>query len=75
MADGDSNGAQPCVIVIGVVRNKEGIHLKLVIVDEIEGGVYETLKAVAEQRSSRQPDGKVGVRTNPSLSSVVYKEK
>ncbi len=48
MVDCDSNGAQPRVFVIGLVGNKESVHLELFAADEIEGGVHETLEAVAE---------------------------
>ena len=61
VVDGDSNGPQPGVVIIGVIRNKESIHLELVIADEVENGVGLTLKRVAEQSSSRQPDSKVWV--------------
>ena len=61
MVDGDSNGSQPGVVIIGVIRNKESIHLELVVADEVENGVGLTLKGVAEQSSSRQPDSKVWV--------------
>ena len=48
MPDSDSNGAQPGVVVIGVVRNKESIHLELVVADEVKGGICATLKAITE---------------------------
>ena len=75
LADSDSNGAQPGVVIVGVVRNKESIHLKLVIADQVEGGVALTLEGVAEQSSSRQPDGKMWVRANASLSLINYNKK
>ena len=42
--DSDSNGAQPGAVVFGIVRNKETIHLELIIADE----VALTLEGVAE---------------------------
>lgn len=46
--DGDSNGSQPSVLPVGVVWNKESIHLEVVIADEVEGRVVDTLESVAE---------------------------
>ena len=74
MVDSDSNGAQPGVVIVGVVGNKESIHLEPVIADEVESGVGLTLEGVAEQ-TSRQPDGKVWVRANANLSLINYKNK
>ena len=71
MADSDSNGAQPGVIIVCVISNKESIHLELVVADKVENGVGLALEGVAEQSSSRQPDGKVWVRANASLFLVV----
>ena len=52
MEDGDSNGPQPSVVPGSVIRNKESIHLKLLIADKVEGGVVQSLESVAEQTSS-----------------------
>ena len=59
MVDSDSNGAQPGVVIVGVISNKESIHLELVVADKVENGVGSALEGVAEQSSSRQPDGLV----------------
>ena len=75
MVDGDSNGAQPGVVIVGVVRNKESIHLELVIADQVEDGVALTLEGVAEQSSSGQPDGKMWVRANASLFIIVCNQQ
>ena len=75
MADSDSNGAQPGVVIVCVIGNKESIHLELVVADKVENGVGLALEGVAEQSSSRQPDGKVWVRANASLSLINYKNK
>ncbi len=75
VVDSDSNGAQPDVVMIGVIGDKESIHLKLVIADKIENGVSLTLEGVAEQSSSRQPDGKVWIRANASLFIIICKEQ
>ena len=63
MEGSDSNGTQPCVVVVGGIRNKESIHLKVVVAKEVEGGVVATLEAVAEQLSFSESDGKVWVRS------------
>ena len=75
MADGHSNGAQPGVVIIGVIGNKQSIRLELVVADEVEDGVALTLEGVAEQSSSRQLDGEVWVRANASLFIVVCNHK
>ena len=59
MVDSDSNGPQPGVVIVGVISNKESIHLELVVADKVENGVGLALEGVAEQSSSRQPDGLV----------------
>ena len=46
--DSDSNGAQPGAVVFGIVRNKETIHLELIIADEVEDRIALTLEGVAE---------------------------
>ena len=66
----NSSGSQLGVVPIGVIRNKESIHLKVVIAQQIENGVVATLEAVAEQLSFRQPDGKVWVRPNQNLYQI-----
>ena len=48
-----SDGAQPGAVIISGIRNKESIHLKLVIAQEVEGGVVSTLEGVAEELSFR----------------------
>ena len=58
-------------MVISVIGNKESIHLKLVVAEEVENGVGSTLEGVAENSSSRQPDGKVWIRANASLLVIV----
>jgi hypothetical protein len=57
-----SDGAQPGVVIISGIGNKESIHLEVVVAQQVEDGVVSTLEGVAEQLSFRQPDGKVGVR-------------
>ena len=59
--DSHSNGSQPCIVPGGLIRDKEGIHLKPSVADQVEGGVVCTLEGVAEELSSGQPDGKVWV--------------
>ena len=71
VVDSNPNGTQPGVVIVSVIGNKEGIHLELVVTDEVESGVRLTLEGVAEQSSSRQPDGKVRVRANASLFIIV----
>ena len=71
MEDGDSNRAKPSVVPVGVVRDKEGIHLELLVADQVEGGVVDTLECVAEKVASREPDGKVWVRAHAHLRTVV----
>ena len=61
MEDSHSNGSQPRIVPGGLIRDKESIHLKLSVADQVEGGVVCSLEGVAEQLSSRQPDGKVWV--------------
>ena len=73
--DGDSNGAQPSAVVISVVGDKESIHLELFVAEEVEDGTVHTLEGVAEQTTSRQPDGKVWVRPNTHLSLIVCKDR
>ena len=46
-------GAQPGVVVISRIRNKESVHLKVVIAQQVEGGAVVTLEDVAEQLSFR----------------------
>ena len=70
MENSNSNGSKPCVVPIGIVGNKESIHLKVAIAQQIENGVVATLEAVAEQLSFRQPDGKVWVRPNQNLYQI-----
>ena len=53
LVDSDSNGAQPGVVVFGVIRNKETIHLELIIADKVEDGITLTLEGVAEESSSK----------------------
>ena len=53
MEGGDSNGSQPSVVPVGIIRNKESIHLELVVADKVEGGVFKTLECVAEKITSR----------------------
>ena len=48
MADSDPNGAQPGIVIVSIIGNKESIHLELVIADEVENGVGLTLEGVAE---------------------------
>ena len=74
MVDCNSNGAQPGVVIICVIRDKESIHLELIVVDEVENSVGLTLEGVAEKSSSTQPDGKVWVRTNESLFIIICNE-
>jgi hypothetical protein len=73
--DGDSNGAQPGVVVSSFVRDKESIHLELFVAEEVEDGTVHTLEGVAEQTTSRQPDGKVWVRSNTHLPLIVCKNR
>ena len=58
-------------MVIIIIGNNESIHLKLVVTEEVENSVRLTLEGVAENSSSRQPDGKVWVRANASLLVIV----
>ena len=51
MEDSNSNGPQPSVVIGSGIWNKKSIHLKLVIADEVEGGVVQSLESVAEQIS------------------------
>ena len=46
-----SDGPQPGVVVISGIRNKESIHLKVVVAQQVEGGIVATLEGVAEQLS------------------------
>ena len=71
--DGDSNRAKPSVVPVGVVGDKEGIHLELLVADQVEGGVVDALERVAEEVASGEPDGKVWVRAHAHLSTVVCK--
>ena len=68
--DSDANRAKPSVVPVGVIRNKEGIHLELLVADQVEGGVVDTLEGVAEKVASREPDGKVWVRSHTHLGLV-----
>ena len=68
--DCDANRAKPSVVPVGVVRNKEGIHLELLVANQVEGGVVDTLEGVAEKVASREPDGKVWVRSHAHLGLV-----
>ena len=71
----DPDGAEPSVVPVGVVWNKESVHLQLVVADQVEGGVVYALEVVAEQVSPRQSDGKVWIRTKAHLGPVVCKER
>ena len=55
MEGSDSNGSQPSVVPvdIDIIRNKESIHLELVVADKVEGGVFKTLECIAEKITSR----------------------
>ena len=57
----DSDGTEPSVVPVSVVRNKEGVHLQLFIAHQVESGVLYALEGVAEQVSSGNSDGKVWV--------------
>ena len=75
MEGSDPDGAEPSVVPVGVVWNKESVHLQLVVADQVEGGVLYALEVVAEQVSPRQSDGKVWIRTKAHLGPVVCKER
>ena len=46
-----SDGAQPGIVVISGIGNKESVHLKVVVAQQVKGGVVATLEGVAEQLS------------------------
>ena len=52
MEDSHSDGSQPSVVPVGLIRDKESVHLQLSVADEVEGGVVSSLEGVAEQLSS-----------------------
>ena len=47
---------------------------ELFVAEEVEDGTVHTLEGVAEQTTSRQPDGKVWVRPNAHLPLVICKK-
>ena len=42
MEDSHSDGAQPGVVIIRCIRNKESIDLKVVVAQQVEGGAVVT---------------------------------
>ena len=75
VVDSDADGAEPSVVPVGLVGNKEGIHLELAVADQVEGGVVDTLEGVAEKVSSGQSDGKVWVRSHAHLRFIDWKTR
>ena len=53
MVDGDTNGADPSVVDSPRIGDKESVHLKLVVTDDVEGGVVLPLEGVAEKVTFR----------------------
>ena len=71
VVDSDTNGTNPCVVDTARVWNKEGVHLKLTVADDVEGGVVLSLEGVAEKTAFRKTNAKVWVRTNAHIFCVV----
>ena len=49
--DSNSYGSQPSVVIGSGIWNKESIHLELIIAEEVEDAVMQSLESVAEQVS------------------------
>ena len=71
VVDSDTNGTNPCVVDTTRVWNKESVHLKLTVADDVESGVVLSLEGVAEKTAFRKTNAKVWVRTNAYIFSVV----
>jgi hypothetical protein len=48
VVDSDSDRANPCIILVPRVGDKESIHLELAVADDVEDGALLSLKGIAE---------------------------